>query len=421
MARAEGLKAVLRSVAPAVIAVAVVIAFLLAQHLRDAWPFSLHHGVVYGGMAAPRAVTEAAAPEAAKRARVQLEEAKLASFGIRVEEATLGVVSNAVRAVATVVPDESRVSHVHTRVAGWLEKLYVNTTGQSVKAGDALAGIFSQELFASQVEYLAALKAAQSGPASLVGPSARTRLTVLGMSEPEIRALERRGIANRLVTLVAPRTGVVLRRGVAVGTAVDPSTEIVTVADLSFVWVLAEVTESDASAIRVGSPAKLEFSASGLPQLEAKVEFIYPTLTDRTRTLRVRFVVPNPDGSLRPGLYGTADFRLDPRQQLTVSRDAVVDTGVAQHVFVMTAPGEFEPRTVRLGTRLTDRVEILEGLDGGEQVVASGVFLIDSESRLRASSGGTGHTGHGGTAKPREPAEASAPDAGVAAHQGHGG
>lgn len=416
MARPEALKTVLRTAGPAVIAVVLVGGFFVTQHFRHGWPFSLHHGVGVGSPAAPRAVPEPSVPETAKRAPVQLEPAKLASFDIRVEEAAVGVVNSAVRAVATVVPDESRVSHVHTRVAGWLERLFVNTTGQSVKAGAPLAGIFSQELFASQVEYLSALKAAQGGPASLVGPSARTRLTVLGMSEGEIRALERRGTPERLVTLIAPRSGVVLRRGVAVGTAVDPSTEIVTVADLSQVWVLAEVAESDASAIRQGTSAKLEFSALGRQPIDAKVEFIYPTLTDHTRTLRVRFAVPNPDGSLRPGLYGTAEFQLDPQQRLTVSRDAVVDTGVQQHVFVMTGPGQFEPRIVRLGARLTDRVEILEGLDGGEQVVASGVFLLDSESRLRASSGGTGHTGHGGAPRAAD-AGASMPDP----HQGHGG
>ena len=415
MARTEAIKAVLKTAAPAVIAVAVMSGFFVVQHLRHGWPFSLH--MVAAAAAAPRAApVTPPPPETAQRAPIELEPAKLATFDIRVELATLGVVNDAVRAVATVVPDESRVSHVHTRVAGWLEKLFVNTTGQSVKAGAPLAGIFSQELFASQVEYLSALRSAQGGPASLVAPSARTRLTVLGMSEGELQALERRGTPERLVTLVAPRGGVVLKRGVAVGTAVDPSTEIITVADLSRVWVLAEVAESDASAIREGTPAKLEFSASGREPIDARVEFIYPTLTDSTRTLRVRFSVPNADGTLRPGLYGTAQFQLDPRQRLTVPRDAVVDTGAQQHVFVMTGPGRFEPRIVRLGARLTDRVEIREGLDGGEPVVASGVFLIDSESRLRASSGGLGHAG-----MQMGPA-GELPDAGMSsAHQGHGG
>ncbi len=415
MASADTLKVVIRKAGPAAIAVALIVGVLLIQHFRHGWPFSLHHGV--GTASTPATRPPAAAPkhEAAKHARapVHLEPAKLEALDIRVEEATVGTVADPIRAVATVVPDESRVSHVHTRVAGWIEKLYINTTGQKVKAGEPLAGIFSQELFASQVELLSAIKAAQGGPASVVASSARARLKVLGMTDAGIAALEKRGTPNRLVTIVAPRSGVVLRRGVAVGTAVDPSTEIVTVADLSQVWVLAEVPESDASAIREGTPAMLDFTASGKQPFEAKVEFVYPTLTERTRTLRVRFSISNPEMSLRPGLYGTAEFRIEPRRTLTVSRDAVVDTGVQQHVFVVTGPGHFEPREVRLGARLADRVEIRDGLAEGERVVSSGVFLIDSESRLRASGGGTGHAGHGSMPAPG-PEESTG-------HEGHGG
>jgi multidrug efflux pump subunit AcrA (membrane-fusion protein) len=287
------------------------------------------------------------------------------------------------------------VSHVHTRVAGWIEELYVDTTGQLVRAGEPLAGIFSQELLSSQTEYLSALRAAESGPPSVVVEAARTRLTVLGMTEEEIRGVEERGEPMRLVTLAAPRSGVVLHRGVSVGTAVDPSTEIVTIADLSQVWVLAEVPESEIAGITSGMTARLDFPASGGPPFPARVAFLYPTLTERTRTLRVRFVVRNPGGSLRPGLYGTADLEVAPRRVLTVPRDAVVDTGLEQHVFVTTSPGGFAPRQVELGVRLGDRVEVTGGLQEGEEIVSSGAFLIDSESRLRASGGmGAGHAGH---------------------------
>lgn len=400
-------------------------ALLLIQHRRHGWPFSLHHGLgLQGPAAAQRGAQPKPSAQAHARAPVHVDPEKLETFGLRVEEAQLGTVAHPIRAVATVVPDEARVSHVHTRVAGWIEKLYVNTTGQKVRAGEPLAGIFSQELFASQVEFVSALKAAQQGPASVVASSAKMRLKVLGMTDAEIQGLERRGTPNRLVTVVAPRNGVVLRRAIAVGTAVDPSTELMTVADLSEVWVLAEVSETESAGIREGAPATLDFSSSGRQPFEAKVEFVYPTLTDRTRTLRVRFSVRNQDASLRPGIYGTAEFRVEPRNTLTVSRDAVVDTGDQQHVFVVTAPGMFEPRPVRLGARLADKVEIREGLTAGEKVVASGVFLIDSESRLRASGGGTGHAGHGGTGSSKDPTDSPTPapsgnDSG--SHEGHGG
>lgn len=403
----------------------ILAALLLVQHGRHGWPFSLHHGV---GPQGPAAGQRGAQPKASAkthaRAPVHVDPEKLETFGLRMEEAQFGTVAHPIRAVATVVPDEARVSHVHTRVAGWIEKLYVNTTGQKVRAGEPLAGIFSQELFASQVEFISALKAAQQGPASVVATSAKMRLKVLGMTDAEIQGLERRGTPNRLVTVVAPRNGVVLRRPISVGTAVDPSTELMTVADLSEVWVLAEVSDSESAGIQEGAPAMLDFSASGREPFEAKVQFVYPTLTERTRTLRVRFAVRNQDASLRPGLYGTAEFRVEPRNTLTVSRDAVVDTGDQQHVFVVTAPGMFEPRPVRLGARLAEKVEIREGLRAGEKVVASGVFLIDSESRLRASGGGTGHAGHGGTGSSKGPTDSPPPapsgsDSG--SHEGHGG
>jgi Cu(I)/Ag(I) efflux system membrane fusion protein len=200
------------------------------------------------------------------------------------------------------------------------------------------------------------------------------------------------------VTVVAPRSGVVVNRGVTVGTSVDPSTTLLTIADLSRVWVLAEVPEANIPGIRVGTLAHLDFPASGRQPFAARVDFVYPTLTDRTRTLRVRFSAANPGGSLRPGLYGTAAFESTGQVVITVPRDAVVDTGLQQHVFVATGD-RFEPRAVTLGLQLADRVEIRSGLKQGERIVAAGVFLLDSESRLRATGGAGGH--NHGTPKPQ--------------------
>ena len=372
---------------------------LLVQHLRHGWPFSLHHGIGVPATAQQVAKAHASAGESAHpRAPVEVEPAQLASIGVRTERVKRETISRPLRAVATVVPDESRLSHVHTRVSGWVERLYINTTGQSVRAGEPLAAIFSQELLSSQNEYLGARRAAASGPPSAILEGARSRLKVLGMTDAEIRALDHASEARRLVTLTAPRSGVVIRRGISVGTAVDPSTEIVSIADLSGVWVLAEVPESDIPDVGRGTAARLTFPASGLSPFDAKVDFLYPTLSERTRTLRVRFVVDNAAGSLRPGLYGTAEFAIRPREVLTAPRDAIVDTGRTQHVFVVEREGRFVPKPVELGTRFDGRVEVRRGLSEGDSVVASGVFLIDSESRLRASGGGTGHV-HGATAE----------------------
>jgi Cu(I)/Ag(I) efflux system membrane fusion protein len=262
-----------------------------------------------------------------------------------------------------------------------------------VRAGEPLAAVFSQELYSSQNEYLSALRRADSGPASAVLGAARTRLQVLGVSDAQIASLEQTGKVPRLITITAPRSGIVLNRGVNAGTAIDPSTEILTLADLSQVWVIAEVAEGDAGQVTIGSAATLSFPMSGRNAFAAKVQFIYPTLTERTRTVRVRITVPNKDGTLRPGMYGSAEFPPVARKALTVPRDAVIDTGESQHVFIHTAGNVIAPRTVKVGARLADRVEILQGLTPGDHVVTTGVFLIDSESRLRAS-GGTGHSGH---------------------------
>lgn len=411
-------------------ALALLIGVLVVQHLRHGWPFSLHHGI---GVPLPsaRVATKGGGnvPTTHPRAEVEIAQEQLDAIGVRIEKVRQEAITEPIRAVATVVPDESRVSHVHTRASGWIERLYVNTTGERVRAGQPLAGIFSQELLASQTEYLSARRAAVAGPRSAVAEGARSRLKVLGMTDGEIRAIEESGEPRRLVTVTAPRAGVVLHRGISVGTAVDPSTEIVTVADLSRIWVLAEVSEGDIPSVRVGTPAQLEFSASGREPFEAQVEFLYPTLSERTRTLRVRFAVENRSGTLRPGIYGSATFRVEPRPALTVSRDAIVDTGSTQHVFVVAGDRRFTPRTVTLGTRFAERVEVREGLAEGESIVASGVFLIDSESRLRASGGGTGHA-HGSSKQESPGTDREAPrsnqpvtpppqqpDAGHGAHQ----
>ncbi len=395
--------------------VLVLAALLLAQHLRHGWPFSLHMTQT-SASSVHRAEPAAASGEHTghERVAIDVDASKIEQLGIRLETVRGDTLTLPLRAVATVVPDESRISHAHTRVAGWVEELLVNTTGQLVRAGEPLARIFSQELLSSQTEYLTARRQAASGLRSVVVESGRTRLKVLGMAETEIDTIERTGEPMRLVTVVAPRSGVVVHRGISAGTAVDPSTELVTVADLSTVWVLAEVPESDIAAVTLGMPVVLEFPGSGRAPFTARVGFIYPTLTERTRTVRVRLVTSNPSGALRPGLYGTAEFRIEARRVLTVSRDAVVDTGREQHVFVATSPEQFEPRTVTLGARLADRVEIQSGLTESERIVASGVFLLDSESRLRASGGATGHA-HGPPASPQSGTPAPAPDP----HAGH--
>ena len=364
---------------------------LWVQRAHGGWPFDTPSATPQVEATIGMTATAGSAPP---HSRVPVDAAATQSLDIRLETVGRESLTQTVRAVATIVPDESRISHVHTRVAGWIEHLDVNTTGEMVREGQALAHIFSQELLSSQTEYLAARRTtAASGITSTVVASGRTRLTVLGMTPAEIDAIEQSGEPKRLVTVVAPRGGVVVNRGVTVGTSVDPSTTLVTIADLSRVWVLAEVAEASIPFVRVGTAAKLDFPASGRPPFAGRVDFVYPTLTERTRTLRARLSARNPDGALKPGLYGTADFDSVGQHVITVPRDAVVDIGLQQHVFI--AVGDrFEPRPVTVGVQLADRVEIRDGVKEGERIVAAGVFLLDSESRLRAT-GGTGGHKHG--------------------------
>lgn len=401
----------------------VVIIVGLIQSARGGWPFSPRVSPAAPGATAQASPAGAAAVD---RAPVDVRPADLARLGIRLETARIGEVVASIDSVATIAFDESRLSRVNPRVSGWVEQLFVNTTGESVRAGQPVARIFSQELVSSQAEYLAARRFAASGLATSVAASGRTRLQVLGMSEGEIRGIERSGRPIRLVTVTAPRGGVVVNRGVSVGAAVDPSTELLTLADLSTVWVFAEIPEGQVGVVRPGTPARLQFPSSGSGMIASRAEFVYPTLSERTRTLRVRFSVPNPDRTLIPGAYGTAIFDVARPPALSVPRDALVDTGRRQHLFVASG-GMFEPRPVIVGERVGDRVVILKGLTPGEQFVASGTFLLDSESRLRATGGGGGHS-HGSMAS--SPPVGGAPKLGLSrppaspspttdAHAGH--
>ncbi|MGE0594132.1 MAG: efflux RND transporter periplasmic adaptor subunit [Vicinamibacterales bacterium] len=424
-----GIRQAVAPVLASAVTAAILVGGLWLQRQRHAWPFVgapetpvVSPAVPAGDMAGMDMGGEAAGTPPS-RVAIDVTAETLQTLGVQIQPVRREALTETIQAVATVAPDESRISHVHTRVAGWVEQLDVNTTGETVRAGQPVARVFSQELLSSQTEYLAARQAvAASGISSAVVAGGRTRLSVLGMTPEEIAAIEASGEPRRLVTVVAPRSGVVVTRGITVGTAVDPSTPLLTIADLTSVWVLAEVPEASIPSVRPGTSATLDFPASGRAPFTARVDFLYPTLTERTRTLRVRFTVGNGRGTLRPGLYGTAAFTVAGTPAITVPRDAVVDTGRQQHVFV--AVGDrLEPRPVTLGLQLADRVEVRIGLNDGDRIVAAGVFLLDSESRLRATGGMGGHA-HGSAptqeAAPATPPKSAAPPA-ADPHAGHKG
>jgi membrane fusion protein, copper/silver efflux system len=342
------------------------------------------------------------AAHAAARTAVDVQPEWIDRLGLASEPARYESVGRSVRAAATVVPDEARIRHLHARVSGWVEDVMVSHTGQTVRRGDPLVSVFSQDLYASQLEYLAAHARSAQAPVSVVLAASRERLRVLGMTEAQIGAIERSGRPQRNVVLHAPHDGIVLRRAAFPGTAIDPSTELVTLADLSTVWVVAEFAEQDAALAQLGAPVRITLAGAGAGALDATLDFVAPTVSERTRGVRVRAAVPNPAGTLRPGLSGWLELESAAEGLLTVPREAVVDTGTEQYVYVETAPARYEPRRVVLGARMPTRAVVLDGLVEGELVLSSGAFLVDSESRLRASGAGTGHA-HGAAAANDDP------------------
>lgn len=303
--------------------------------------------------------------------------------------------------VGFVTPDESRLHRVQIRVAGWVQELFVNRTGETLKAGQPLLALYSPELYQSEQEYLIEARAqvqsdtARAGMAAMDhdaggAAAALTRLTLLGVPQEEIQRLRRVPVALPRLTLRSTVNGTVLERNVTQGQYVSADTPLFTLADLSRVWVLADLYEMDFGRVRTNDRAT--FTADALPgrELSGRIEFIYPTVSSETRTLKIRLSLENTDGVLKPGMYGRVRVVGRGGSALVVPGESVVNTGEHQYVFLARSDGHFEPRMVWTGTQDGDRVQILKGLAVGDTVVSSASFLIDSESRLRAAIAGMG-------------------------------
>ena len=298
--------------------------------------------------------------------------------------------------VGFVTPDETRLRRIQIRVAGWVQELFVNRVGESVAVGQPLLSIYSPELYQSEQEYLIAASAHDSAAADAhsheanAAASALTRLTLLGVPPEEITRLDRVPVAIPRLTLRSTVTGTVLERNVTQGQYVSADTPLFTVADLSRVWVLADLYEMDFSRVRAGD--RTRFTADALPgrAFEGRVDFVYPTVSSETRTLKVRLSLDNRDGALRPGMYGRVEVSGRGGPSLAVPAEAVVNTGEHRYVFLARAGGHFEPRLVRVGLQDGDWIQIQKGVAEGDTVVSSASFLIDSESRLKAAIAGMG-------------------------------
>ncbi|MDF0644770.1 MAG: efflux RND transporter periplasmic adaptor subunit [Nitrospira sp.] len=317
-------------------------------------------------------------------------------IGVRSAPATHVTLEEQIRTVGTVGYDERGFTQVTLKTPGWVREVFVNSIGRPVRKGDPLLTFYSPDLLATQDEYLLAVNAqgqladsplaeVKANAASLVA-GARERLRLWDLTDAQIGALERRGRAEPLLTVYAPASGVVLTREALPGKYVEPGTTLYEIADLSTVWIIADVYESEVAAVKVSQPASVSFVAYPGETFQGRVAYIYPSLNMEARTVRVRLELSNPGLKLKPGMYGNVTFSTSSVKTLAVPKEAVLETGLRQLVFMDRGQGRYEPASVKLGRRSQDSVEVLEGLTEGDRIVTSANFLLDAESKLASAS-----------------------------------
>ncbi len=303
------------------------------------------------------------------------------NMGVRTARVERGPLVQTINTVGYVGVDEGRIQRVHLRTEAWAENVQVKFVGQRVRAGELLFEIYSPKLLSAQEEYLAWLAADNEA----LQRGARTRLKTLGVAEAQIKQLETTRRPARLISVLAPQDGVVTALNIRPGVYLEPATEALTLADLSSVWVLVKVFAQQAGALRVGQEAEVRSADRPGQTWRGKVDYLYPGIDPVTRTLKARLRFDNPEEILKPNMY--AEVRVfvgEEREALSVPREALIRTGTESRVIVALGEGKFTPRTVEAGGEFGERIEILSGLEEGEQVVTSGQFLLDSESNLKA-------------------------------------
>jgi len=371
---------------------------------------------------------------------VRLDEAAARRIGVSLTTAERKRLHPTVEAVGTVAYDETRLAAVNPKVEGWVETLHVNFTGAPVRRGEALMSVYSPRLVSAQEELALAARLAREATgeravrnAENLLESARRRLAYWDVPAEEIRRLEETGEVRKTLTLNAPASGIVVEKSVVEGDRIVPGATVFRIADLSTVWIEADVYEKDLGLVLEGQEATVRFEAFPGRAFSARVTYVYPTISVQARTARVRLELPNPDGELKPGMY--ARITLDAPAvgpTLVVPRSALLDTGRRTLVFVEAPDGSLVPREVSAGRTVGREIEVLSGVEAGERVVSSAAFLVDAESNLGTlregeatggremememeTEGGTdGHEGH-------PPGDAAGPAGreGADAHEGH--
>jgi Cu(I)/Ag(I) efflux system membrane fusion protein len=323
---------------------------------------------------------------------------RLQAIGVKFEPAAWRPLERAIRTVGRVEVDERQLARVTVKLEGWIDRLYVNYTGEHVRKGQILFTLYSPELVATQEEYLIALRSSRTlgqsefpevaaGAKALLAAS-RRRLLLWDIHESHIHDLERTGEVLTTLPIHAPLSGTVISKTAVAGLQTKPGDELYTIANLSHIWIIGDIYEYELPLIEIGQTANVSLSYAPDVSLKARISFIYPTVDPQTRTAKVRFELDNPGERLKPGMYTNLELKIPLGVRLAVPKDAILESGERQIIFIHLGGGRLEWRNAKLGVRAGDWVEVLEGVREGEHVVTSANFLIDSESRLRSAVGG---------------------------------
>jgi Cu(I)/Ag(I) efflux system membrane fusion protein len=357
-------------------------------------------------------VTAASADNVDGLATVKIDPDRQQLIGLKVVEATVGPIGGALRTTGRVAVDETRVHHLNVKFSGFAEHVHADYVGRLVKKGEPLFSIYSPDVLAAEEEYLLALstQASLAGAKGLVGNgedlvvAARRKLELWDVPQEDIARLEQTRKAERTITLRSPAAGVVVKKDVVPGMKVEAGGMPYEIVDLSSIWVLADVYESELSKVKVGTPATFTLKAIPGKEYQGRVTFIDPYLDAKTRAAKVRLAFPNPGFAIKPEMFGEVVLKLSARKGVRVPADAVINSGTRSVVFLSLGDGKFQPREVRIGQGDGSMVEVLEGLAVGDKVVTRANFLVDSESRLKASlqalSGSEAGSEKGGGAHP---------------------
>ena len=364
----------------------------------------------------PQTGQEEAVEEEVPQIEISPEQRQL--IGVKTVKVAVKPLTKVIRTVGRIEADERKLATVNTKVEGWIEKLYVDYTGRYVREGEPLAEIYSPELLATQMEFISTLKWAkrqvapphpshsahgahvQTPPATGSEPvselkqmiardadatldAARERLRLWDISEKQIKHIEQTGKPVRTLTLYSPVSGFVTQKMAVRGMKVMPGEKLFDVADLSTLWLIADIYEYEFPLVRVGQTARINLSYLPGRELSSRIDYIYPTVSADTRTMKVRLTLPNLGGRLKPQMFTNVEIRISLGKKLVIPEAAVIDTGTSQIVYVDKGEGAFEPREVELGLRADGAVEVLRGIKAGEKVASSANFLIDSEAQLK--------------------------------------